>query len=58
MQYETIKQIAARCNVTVVTIYRWRKTEKFPAPFKLGPNTTRYSIDEVEAWLKSRRAEV
>ncbi len=42
--------------VSGATIWRWTAEGKFPAPFKLGPNTTVWDLDEVEAHL-ARQAE-
>jgi prophage regulatory protein len=37
--------------VSPATVWRWIKEGKFPAPFKLGPNTTVFDLDRVEAFL-------
>lgn len=39
-----------------VTLSRWQRFEGFPAGIVLGPNTRKYSEEEVEAWLRSRPA--
>lgn len=39
------------------TVWRWSKLGLFPKPFKLGPNTTVWSIDQVDAWVAQQAAE-
>ena len=49
--------VAARYGVTAPTIWRWVKKEPgFPQPVKLSPGTTRWRLDELEAWEASRAA--
>jgi predicted DNA-binding transcriptional regulator AlpA len=38
------------------TVYRWIKTQQFPAPIKLSPCCSVWSVSKVEAWLESREA--
>ena len=47
----TTKDRAGRLPVSPATVWRWVKEGKFPAPFKLGPNTTVFDLDQVEAFL-------
>ncbi len=42
--------------VSPATIWRWVSEGKFPAPFKLGPNTTVWDLDLVEAFLAQQAA--
>lgn len=57
------RRIIRRAEVEVLTglshatIYRKLKNpaENFPRPVELGPNSTGWFEDEVEAWLESRR---
>lgn len=53
-KYLSYKEVAAMCGVHVATIWRWRKSEGFPEPVKLGRNTTRFEIAKVEIWLQAR----
>lgn len=47
----TAKQLAARYEVGIATIWRWsREREDFPKPVKLGNNCTRWNLDSIEAW--------
>jgi prophage regulatory protein len=41
--------------VSPPTIWRWIKNGKFPAPFKLGQNTTVWDAREVEAWIEEQK---
>ncbi len=41
--------------VSPATIWRWVKNGSFPAPFKIGSNTTVFDADAVDFWLKSQR---
>ena len=43
--------------VSPATLWRWVKEDRFPAPFKLGPNTTVFDLDQIEAFL-AQQAEV
>ena len=42
--------------VSPATIWRWVREERFPKPFSLGPSTTVWNLDQVEAFL-SKQAE-
>ena len=37
--------------VSPATIWRWVRSGRFPKPFKLGPATTVWDADQVEAFL-------
>ena len=37
--------------VSPATVWRWVREGKFVAPFKLGPSTTVWDADKVDAWL-------
>jgi prophage regulatory protein len=45
-----------RLPVSPATWWRWVKEGKAPAPFKLGPNTTVWDVDQVEAFLAQQAA--
>jgi predicted DNA-binding transcriptional regulator AlpA len=38
------------------TVWRWVAEGIFPKPFKLGPNTTVWDLDQVEAFLTQKAA--
>ncbi len=46
-----------RLPVSPATLWRWVAEARFPQPFKLGPNTTVWDLDEVEAFV-AKQAEV
>ena len=39
------------------TVWRWAAQGHFPKPFKLGPNTTVWDLDQVEAFIAKQAAE-
>ncbi|WP_404298107.1 helix-turn-helix transcriptional regulator [Halomonas sp.] len=51
----TAKQVAARYDVGVATIWRWaRARDVFPKPKKLGDNCTRWSLASLERFEDER----
>jgi len=40
--------------ISHATLWRLVKDKKFPAPQKLGPNTTVWNVGSVRAWLKEQ----
>ena len=50
------KDKPGRLPVSPATVWRWVSQCKFPAPFKLGPNTTVWSLDEVDAFVAQQAA--
>jgi prophage regulatory protein len=53
----TTKKKKGRLPVSPATLWRWIKEGKFPQPFKLGPNTTVWDLDQIEAFV-AQQAEV
>ncbi|MBK8863536.1 MAG: AlpA family phage regulatory protein [Betaproteobacteria bacterium] len=47
----TTKDKPGRLPVSPATVWRWVAEGRFPPPFKLGPNTTVWDLDQVEAHL-------
>ena len=41
--------------VSPATVWRWVSQGHFPAPFKLGKNTTVWDADAVDKWLEAQR---
>jgi predicted DNA-binding transcriptional regulator AlpA len=41
--------------VSPATIWRWVKDGTFPAPFKLGLNTTVWDASEVHKWINKHK---
>lgn len=53
-QLATTKGKPGILPVSPPTIWRWVADGKFPAPFKLGANTTVWDADKVEQFLAQR----
>jgi len=47
-------EIASRYSISRPTVWRWVKQGKFPKPFKLGGGSSRWSIDDLEQWERSK----
>ncbi len=47
----TAEDLAARLQVEVRTIRRWRKAGKIPAGIELGDSVLRWPADQIERWL-------
>jgi prophage regulatory protein len=45
-------------GVSIATVYRWVGDGSFPAPVKLGPNSTGWRESAVREWLDSRERTV
>jgi len=54
--YYSIKQICQRYSVAPATIWRWVSKGHFPRPYKLGPKTTRWHIEDLDGFEPKRRA--
>ncbi len=52
----TTRTKPGKLPVAAATIWRWVKEGRFPPPFKLGPNTTVWDLDLVEAYLAQQAA--
>jgi predicted DNA-binding transcriptional regulator AlpA len=51
----TTKKSQGLLPVSAPTLWRWVKNRTFPAPFKLGQNTTVWDAREVEAWIEEQK---
>ena len=56
------KAAAEKVGISRVQLHRWVTDPAyaklaFPHPFRIGPNTTAYSEDEIDDWLAERAAE-
>lgn len=56
-QFYRLPQLKQRFGISASSIWAWTKAGKFPAPIKLGTNTTAWDASEIEAWAKARIAE-
>ncbi|WP_172960965.1 helix-turn-helix transcriptional regulator [Oceaniglobus roseus] len=52
--YLSVEQVAARYNVSKDSIWRWRREGDFPKPVRLGGNTSRWRLSELEAYEAER----
>lgn len=52
-----IKQVRARTGLCRSEIYRRVRGGTFPAPVKLGPQTSAWSAEEVSQWIADRLSE-
>ncbi len=50
------KDKPGRLPVSPATVWRWVAEGKFVRPFKLGPNTTVWDLDQVEDFLARQAA--
>lgn len=50
----TTSRTSGLLPVSPATVWRWVAQGKFPAPFKLGENTTVWDADKVEQFLAQR----
>lgn len=48
----TIHQVIEILGVSRSTIYRWQNKGDFPAARKIGLNTARWRLSDIEAWQK------
>ncbi|GGG65650.1 hypothetical protein GCM10011415_10540 [Salipiger pallidus] len=46
--YLSVEQVASRFGVSKDSIWRWKREGEFPAPVKLGGNTTRWRLADIE----------
>ncbi|AAZ97957.1 Possible Transcriptional Regulator [Thiobacillus denitrificans ATCC 25259] len=51
--FVAVRSLAAWLGVSQVTVWRWAKAGRLPAPRKLGKGTTRWNVGEVRAALAS-----
>lgn len=51
------REVADRLGVSIMTIWRWEKSNDFPKRVQLGLSSVGYLEDEVEAWLHAKAAE-
>lgn len=54
--YLSIKQVAARYNVSIVTPWRWVREGIMPGPVQLSPGCTRWRLSDLEKWEAEKAA--
>lgn len=47
-QFLKAKEVAERYHISLATVWAWTKEGKLPSPVRLGPNTTRWRVAELE----------
>lgn len=53
----TDREVAAYARVSRNRVWAWARNGNLPKPTKLGPNTSRWHIDDIKQWAKERREE-
>jgi prophage regulatory protein len=48
-------EVEAKTSLSYPTIYRRMQAGTFPEQIQLGPNSTGWIEEEIDAWIKSRR---
>ena len=49
------KDVAARLGCSRNRVWAWARMDHLPRPTKLGPNTSRWHIDDIRQWEKEQR---
>ena len=49
-----LKQVKAMTGLSRSTIYRFMSVRKFPKQIKLGPKSSGWLLDEVDAWIQNQ----
>lgn len=52
--YETEQQLAARLELTPITLQAWRRLGEGPPFVRIGRRAIRYSVRTVDAWIAAR----
>ena len=52
----TVKELAEREGVSVLTVYGWNRDRTGPRPMKIGGRLVRYRLEDVIRWEKSQLA--
>jgi prophage regulatory protein len=53
-RYLSDKGVAARYNIGKSTVWYWVKKGKLPRPYKIGENTTRWKVAELNEFDEKR----
>lgn len=53
-----IKELANQLGVTKVTIWRWRKEGKLPAPIAISPRIVGWKKETLDEWLNEQVTEL
>lgn len=53
-QFYRVSDLKSRLGISSSSIWAWTKKGTFPAPIKLGKNTTVWKVSDIDAWAQSR----
>lgn len=53
-----VKQVSAKVGMSVATIYRRMAEDEFPRGVRLSKGCVRWAMDDIEAWLQDRKAQI
>jgi len=56
LRFERLPAVCKRIGVGRSTLYRWIEARKFPAPIRIGENTSAWDARAVDAWMRKRIA--
>ena len=48
------REVMELLGLSHTTIYKMVEEGRFPRPLRIGPNTTRWRSDQVDAWMKEQ----
>ena len=51
------KDVAALADISRNRVWAWVRIGNLPRPTKLGPNTSRWHMDDIRRWEEERREE-
>ena len=54
VRYLSVKGVAERYSIGVSTVWNWVAKGKLPSPYKLGENTTRWKLAELDEFDEKR----
>ena len=55
LEYLRLVDMTIRYRVSGSTIWNWIHTNGLPSPIKFGPNTSLWSLTELQVWEKTRK---
>ena len=55
MKIIRIKELTEMLSISKTTIWRMRRSDKFPPPLKIGSRIICWDLAEIEEWLNSKR---
>jgi prophage regulatory protein len=55
MKILRLRAVLEKLGISKATVYRWIRTEDFPAPIHLGPRAVGWSEASINKWLAGRQ---